>query len=939
MGRRCSIHRATLLRILSWPLPAARFGAWCVVALSLLLLAAAPAVAGVGEWTTGGPFIRDVWDIAVHPGNPGILYVGALGGLLRSVDGGATWVRAEEIDGPVQVVAVDPGQPSTVYGVQWSTMWKSDDGGESWRSLAAAPILIADVAVAPWDSMVVYAVTESSLGPPDNLPGRVWMSTDGAETWQDVSAGTDLSGHLAVAFDADAPGTVYVVTRSNVYRRRDGSPWAKITPVEGLGLGYSSIAVRPRAPGELYVGTTFGGAFQSIDGGDSWALLGGAPLEVQDLAIDADGPVVYAASNEGIFRSLDEGATWTLARSEAGSIRVRSVAVDPGVPATVWAGARGDGLLHSMDRGEQWTIVEAGRPFGAQIASLAVAPGSRPVLYAGTEASGVFASLDGGATWDRRNRGLDEAGVTSLAVAPSDPQFVFAFAATALALETRAGFFCSTDGGESWTDLGWPLSAVPLFITVDPTLPRRLWVGTGSGIYASTNGGGTWHRVDSLCQGVCPVVYDLEVDPRQPSVLHVATSVGLFRSVDGGRQWTPLGTGLPSPLIYTLEIDPLQPSTFYAGTPEGVFRSTDFGVTWAAANSGQCETLCPSISQILIRSSSILYALSITGDKLLVSRDGATTWDRMAPPVPQGIRARALVMHPWSPSTLYAGWTAEALLGSGVYDLLEADCDAPDTVCFGDGRFLAEVGWRDFDHRRAVGRTTDLASAQSAVFWFFGEQNWELLVKVIDGTPFNHHVWVFAGAASNVEYGLRITDLPAGRSRLYHNALGQSAVSVAQIEAFPADPGPVVQGPVAEEVVEMSPAPSFPRAVGFDPSVVGEPCIESPGSLCLLDGRFRLNASFRDFAGRHGAAQAVPTSADDSGLFWFFGAENWELLVKMVDACLYNDHFWVFATATTNVEFELLVTDLLTGAQTSYHNPLGQAAAAVTDTGAFSTCP
>ena len=72
---------------------------------------------------------------------------------------------------------------------------------------------------------------------------------------------------------------------------------------------------------------------------------------------------------------------------------------------------------------------------------------------------------------------------------------------------------------------------------------------------------------------------------------------------------------------------------------------------------------------------------------------------------------------------------------------------------------------------------------------------------------------------------------------------------------------------------------------------------------------------------------------------WFFTPNNWEMLVKVLDGCSLNGHFWVFAAATTDVEYVLRVTDMQTGAVREYSNPLGNAAAAITDTSAFSACP
>jgi hypothetical protein len=118
-------------------------------------------------------------------------------------------------------------------------------------------------------------------------------------------------------------------------------------------------------------------------------------------------------------------------------------------------------------------------------------------------------------------------------------------------------------------------------------------------------------------------------------------------------------------------------------------------------------------------------------------------------------------------------------------------------------------------------------------------------------------------------------------------------------------------------------------------------CHHPPGatSLPLRQGRFKAEVTWRSFDGATGTAQAVPAAADGSGLFWFFTPDNWELLVKVLDGCAVNHRYWVFAAATTDVAYTLTVTDTLTGKTARYENPLGQRSPAVTDVGAFATCP
>ena len=117
------------------------------------------------------------------------------------------------------------------------------------------------------------------------------------------------------------------------------------------------------------------------------------------------------------------------------------------------------------------------------------------------------------------------------------------------------------------------------------------------------------------------------------------------------------------------------------------------------------------------------------------------------------------------------------------------------------------------------------------------------------------------------------------------------------------------------------------------------PCEPSPQRLCLLGGRFAVELSWRDGQDRVGVGTRVEQQTTDSGLLWFFREANWELLVKVLDGCGVNGHYWVFAAAATDVEYELRVTDLATGQEVSYFNTLGQASSAINDIGAFASCP
>ncbi len=116
-------------------------------------------------------------------------------------------------------------------------------------------------------------------------------------------------------------------------------------------------------------------------------------------------------------------------------------------------------------------------------------------------------------------------------------------------------------------------------------------------------------------------------------------------------------------------------------------------------------------------------------------------------------------------------------------------------------------------------------------------------------------------------------------------------------------------------------------------------CLPSRTTHCFGDGRFQAEIEWTDFAGKSGQARTSGFDSDDSGSFYFFSRDNTEALVKVLDGCDFNQHFWVFASMATDVEYTLTVTDTQTRQSRTYGNELGQRSPAVTDTSAFATCP
>jgi hypothetical protein len=115
------------------------------------------------------------------------------------------------------------------------------------------------------------------------------------------------------------------------------------------------------------------------------------------------------------------------------------------------------------------------------------------------------------------------------------------------------------------------------------------------------------------------------------------------------------------------------------------------------------------------------------------------------------------------------------------------------------------------------------------------------------------------------------------------------------------------------------------------------PCTPDANSLCLNNGRFRVTAAFQS-ATSSGNGTAIPGTSD-TGQFWFFSAQNVEMVVKVLNGCPLNDKYWVFAGGLTNVQVTLTVTDVANGTVKTYVNPINTAFQPIQDTSAFGTCP
>jgi len=239
------------------------------------------------------------------------------------------------------------------------------------------------------------------------------------------SAQTGLSGTInALAVVPDPVPIFYAGTDQGLYSSNNrGSHWTT------LGLADQSIGdilIHPLNKDIIFVAAGNNGIMKSANGGKDWdVILSSANIpgmekdigDMRSVTIDrSNRSILYAGSLEGyIFKSVDEGKSWTAINPDFPLLALNSLALHPSEDETIYAGLGGRGILKSMDGGTTWTDMNNGL-LDRTVTRLIIDPVQPETMYAGTYGEGVFVSADGGQTWTSANTGLSDKFIYSLAI-------------------------------------------------------------------------------------------------------------------------------------------------------------------------------------------------------------------------------------------------------------------------------------------------------------------------------------------------------------------------------------------------------------------------------------------------------------------------------------------------------------------------------------------
>lgn len=380
-----------------------------------------------------------------------------------------------------------------------------------------------------------------------------------------------------------------------------------------------------------------------------WTSNGPRGGIVRSLAVDPTNPsTVYAGtSSGGVFKSTNGGGSWSFSSmgiQTSGDYIITGLAVDPATPTRVYAtatsGADG-GIFRSTDGGATWTFAHVGYS-----TAIAIDPATPTTLYA-AGASDVRKSIDAGVTWTPVQIG----NTTSVAINPTTPSIVY--------VGSYGYILKTTNGGTTWSNVagsGLPASDTPIFVAIDPATPTTIWAGTSHGVFKSIDSGATWA---GLLSGLD--TQTIVVDPSDPDVVYAggigADDATVYKTIDGGATWTPSALEeVPNVLAV------LGPTTLLAGTYDvGIFKTTDAAATWAPSNTGLVATAALSVAT---KPGQAGKAYAGTWSHVARTENGGSSWTTTAPFVTQGVSSVAFGT---TPGVAYAG-DASAY---GVYQTID----------------------------------------------------------------------------------------------------------------------------------------------------------------------------------------------------------------------------------------------------------------------------
>ncbi|MGH2496251.1 MAG: VPS10 domain-containing protein [Ktedonobacteraceae bacterium] len=560
---------------------------------------------GGKSWThLGLAETRNIAKVRIHPRNPDVVYVAALGhahgpnaerGVFRTVDGGKNWERIlfrSEKSGAIDL-SMDPNNPRILYAAFWEAyrnaytlvsggeecgLYKSTDGGDTWKEITRNEGLPKGmlgkigVVVSPAKSERVWAIVDAE-------DGAIFRSDDGGERWERLCEDRNIRArpwyYMHIIADPHDAETIWALNVQAWKSIDGGRTFSEVQIPHG---DHHELWIDPANPQRMIEGND-GGACVSFNGGASWSSIYNQPTaEFYHVTTDNQFPYkVYGAQQDNStlcvpgrthVAGITNAEIFEVGGGESGYIAVR-----PDDPNIIYAGSYGGYLSrydHRTKHERNITVwPEATTGWGAKdtkyrfqwTSPTMLSPHDPNVLY--TTGNHVFRSTDEGSSWEMISPDLTRNDVTKQ--------------------EASGGPPTKDNTGAEYYDT--------IFAFAESPITRGLfWAGSDDGlVHISRDNGQSWQNVTPPDLPEWALISIVEPSPHDPAVAYVAATrykwddfqPYLYKTGDYGATWTKITDGIAeNDFTRVIREDPARRGLLYAGTETGMHVSFDDGANW-----------------------------------------------------------------------------------------------------------------------------------------------------------------------------------------------------------------------------------------------------------------------------------------------------------------------------------------------------------------------
>lgn len=556
--------------------------------------------AGASWVATGAGPSGTVRKILIHPTSNNIVFAAASNGIWRSTNGGNSWTQVHS--GSKEDIEFKPDDVNIMYA-SGNDVYRSIDNGITWNPVGVAQGITNSgrtlVSVSAANPNIVYAVQASG-----SLFGRMYRSTDAGQNFVTTVVGNPASGTNYFGYETNGTGT------------------------SGQATYDMGMDVSPVNADDVYIAGII--CWRSTNGGTSFTALTAwsLPNSVGYNHADVHGlywinNTIYSVSDGGVYKSSDNGDNWTdlsnglgirqfyrFANSQTNANVITGGAQDNGSAARQasgtwvdWLGADGmEGLVSPTDHLKLWGTSQNGALYrsinggnsysglgqpspGQWVTPLWIHPTNETILYGGW--TGVYKSTNSGSSWTNISSGVITTTLADIAVAPSDPNYIYASNGSTL--------YVTTNDGANWVTRTVPATIND--ICVDPLTPNKIWIAcnsTTNRVMVSTDAGATFTNVSSNLPAI--VARAVTVDDNTPRTIYVGMNIGVYYKLEPDANWTNYSDNLPMVAINELEIQKasgkIRVATYGRSVWESPVASACAGSTPTANFSANTVNIC-----------------------------------------------------------------------------------------------------------------------------------------------------------------------------------------------------------------------------------------------------------------------------------------------------------------------------------------------------------